>query len=58
MCYRPIYTSVNALSPSSDEVKMPVCEMMDDAVILIEKKRCLPITKEYVLPELKMSLKA
>ena len=29
-----VHTSVNALRPNSDEVKTPICELMNDAVIL------------------------
>ena len=48
-----VHTSVNALRPNLDEVKMPTCEIMNDAVILNGKRHCLPITKEYVLSEFK-----
>ena len=27
---------------------MPICEIMNDAVILNGKRHCLPITKEYM----------
>ena len=48
-----VHASVNALSPNLDEVKTPTCEVMNDAVILNEKRHCLPITKEYVLSKFK-----
>ena len=48
-----VHTSVNALRPNLDEVKTPICEMTNDAVILNGKRHCLPITKEYVLSEFK-----
>ena len=48
-----VHTSVNALHPNLDEVKTPICEMTNDAVILNGKRHCLPITKEYVLSEFK-----
>ena len=48
-----VHTSVNALRPNLDEVKTPICEMTNDAVILNGKRHCVPITKEYVLPEFK-----
>ena len=44
-----IQTSVNALRPDSSKVNEPICEVLDDAVILNGKRHCLPITKEYVL---------
>ena len=46
-----IQTSVNALRPDSSKVNEPICEVLDDAVILNGKRHCLPITKEYVLSE-------
>ena len=46
-----IQTSVNALRPDSSKVNEPICEVLDDAVILNGKRHCLPITKEYVLTE-------
>ena len=48
-----VHTSVNALRPNLDEVKTPICEMTNNAVILNGKRHCLPITKEYVLSEFK-----
>ena len=48
-----VHTSVNALRPNLDEVKTPICEITNDAVILNGKRHCLPITKEYVLSEFK-----
>ena len=48
-----VHTSVNALRPNLAEVKTPICEMTNDAVILNGKRHCLPITKEYVLSEFK-----
>ena len=48
-----IHTSVNSLHQNADEVKLPTCETMDDAVILNGKRHSLPITKEYVLMEFK-----
>ena len=48
-----INTSVNSLHQNADEVKLPTCEPMDDAVILNGKRHSLPITKEYVLTEFK-----
>ena len=44
-----VHTSVNALRPNLGEVKMPTCEIMNDAVILNGKRHCLPNTKEFVL---------
>ena len=43
-----VHTSVNAVRPNLDEVKTPICEKINDAVILNVKRHCLPITKEYV----------
>ena len=48
-----VHTSVNSLRSNLDEVKTPICEMTNDAVILNGKRHCLPITKEYVLSEFK-----
>ena len=48
-----VHTSLNALRSNLDEVKTPICEMTNDAVILNGKRHCLPITKEYVLSEFK-----
>jgi len=48
-----VHTRVNALRPNLDEVKTPICEITNDAVILNGKRHCLPITKEYVLSEFK-----
>lgn len=48
-----IHTSVNALQPVSSKVNKPTCEVLDDAVILNGKRHCLPLTKEYVLSELR-----
>ena len=44
---------MNALRPNLDEVKTPICEMTNNAVILNGKRHCLPITKEYVLSQFK-----
>ena len=52
-CVPQVHTSVNALRPNLDEVKTPICEMTNNAVILNGKRHCLPITKEYVLSEFK-----
>ena len=48
-----VHASVNALHPNLDEVKMPICEMTNDAVILNGERHCLPITKKYILSEFK-----
>jgi len=44
-----VHMSENALRPNVDEVKMPTCEIMNNAVILNGKRHCLPITQEYDL---------
>ena len=43
-----LHASVNALCPNLDDVRMPTCEKMNDAVILNGWRHCLPITKEYM----------
>ena len=48
-----VHTSVNALQPDSSKANKPTCEVLDDAVILNGKRHCLPLTKEYVLSELR-----
>ena len=48
-----VHTSANALRPNLGEVKTPISEMTNDAVILNGKRHCLPIKKEYVLSEFK-----
>ena len=48
-----IHTSVNSLHQNADEVKLPTCETIDDAVILNGNRHSLPITKDYVLTEFK-----
>lgn len=45
--------SVNVLCLNLDEVKMFICEIINDVVILNGKRYCLFIIKEYVLLEFK-----